>query len=58
MQVQDGHSAIFLLDMKFVLFLACTVLRYPKDAQVGCVGSYWTRLEFPRNETTRENFIC
>ena len=45
----------------WVLFLACTVLRYPKDAQVGCVrpiGSYWTRLEFPRNETTRENFIC
>ena len=45
----------------WVLFLACTVLRYPKDAQVGCVrpiGSYWTRLEFSRNETTRENFIC
>ena len=45
----------------WVLFLACTVLRYPKDAKVGCVrpiGSYWTRLEFPRNETIRENFIC
>lgn len=41
----------------WVLFLACTVLRYPKDAQVGCVrpiGSYWTRLEFSRNETIRE----
>ena len=37
--------------------LACTVLHYPKDAQVGCVrpiGSYWTRLEFPRNERTRK----
>ena len=45
----------------WVLFLACTVLRCPKDAKVGCVrpiGSYWTRLEFPRNETIRENFIC
>lgn len=41
----------------WVLFLACTVLRYPKDTQVGCVrpiGSYWTRLEFSRNETIRE----
>lgn len=45
----------------WVLFLACAVLCYPWGAQVGCVGSIgscWARLEFPRNEIKRENFIC
>ena len=60
---EEGGDKMFYarsISVFWVLFLACTVLRYPRDAQVGCVrpiGSYWTRLEFPRNETTRENFI-
>ena len=61
---EEGGDKMFYarsISVFWVLFLACTVLCYPRNAQVGCVrpiGSYWTRLEFPCNETTRENFIC